>query len=295
MNRILLGTLIKGSEAPEKAIQHLAQYGFESFSPMFWESIHSLDMQHFAESIDQAAELTNTHISALSLYGNPLQQNSKGEEIRKSLNDLIEIAPVCHAPIVSCFAGRIPGTSVLDSLEAWRECFLPIIEKAEKNGIKIAFENCRMGDTWKMGKWNIAINPDAWELMLSQIPGNNWGLEWEPCHQVEALADPLPQLKTWLDHIIHIHGKDSRINKQLIQKQGLYGPERWHASCFPGFGDTSWEQLFDLLLSGTYTGTVDIEGWNDAQWSGEQEIPGQVAALTYLRACRLQAGSKYVR
>jgi sugar phosphate isomerase/epimerase len=74
------------------------------------------------------------------------------------------------ADLVGCFAGRLPGASVPASMEQWKRTFSPLAEKAEKRKVRIAFENCRMGDTWKTGKWNIAINPDAWDLMFRTIP-----------------------------------------------------------------------------------------------------------------------------
>ncbi|MCX7028459.1 MAG: sugar phosphate isomerase/epimerase, partial [Spirochaetes bacterium] len=121
-----------------------------------------------------------------------------------------------------------------------------------------------MGDTWKKGRWNIAINPDAWEVMFRALPAENIGLEWEPCHQVEALADPYSQLESWLPRIFHIHGKDARVDRKALAGRGLYGAGRWCASCFPGNGDSDWTRIFDILGRNSYSGTVDIEGWNDA-------------------------------
>jgi sugar phosphate isomerase/epimerase len=66
----------------------------------------------------------------------------------------------------------------------------------------------------------------------------------------------------------------------------LYGARRWHDSCLPGRGDTDWRALFALLRAKGYGGSIDIEGWNDAEWSGDREIEGQRQALAYLRTCR---------
>ena len=180
----------------------------------------------------------------------------------------------------------MPGASVPDSIEAWKRAFSPLAERAEALGLSLAFENCRLGDTWKKGKWNIAINPDAWELMFEAIPSKALGLEWEPCHQVEALADPIAQLRAWLPRIKHVHGKDARVDRELIAKGGLYGARPWAASCFPGNGDSDWGKILYILAAGGYGGTVDVEGWNDAEWSLERELEGQARALAYLRERR---------
>ena len=76
------------------------------------------------------------------------------------------------------------------------------------------------------------------------------------------------------------------MDREALAKNGLYGAGRWSTSCFPGNGDSDWTRLFGILDLNGCEGTLDIEGWNDAQWAGEKEIPGQVKALAYLKACR---------
>ena len=80
-----------------------------------------------------------------------------------------------------------------------------------------------MGGTWKRGSWNIAIGPDAWEMMFEAIPSACLGLEWEPCHQLLCLADPLCQLERWAPRVFHVHGKDAHINWDVIRERGLFG------------------------------------------------------------------------
>ncbi len=309
MSDIRVGTLVKGLGNPAAAIASLSPAGFESWSIMFWETIGEGDLSRLADeilaAIGSAPELPGggrAIVSSLSIYGNPLRDDETGEEIRRSWRALIDTAPRFatsaltsaaprfaeggNIPLVSGFAGRIAGAGVEASLGPWRELFSDLAEQAASRGVRLAFENCRMGDTWKTGKWNIAINPDAWELMFGALGAENIGLEWEPCHQVEALASPLPQLGAWARRIFHVHGKDSRIDRALLAERGLYGKKKFHASCFPGNGDTDWRAVFRLLESSGYRGTVDIEGWNDDEWSGEREIEGQTRALAHLRAAR---------
>lgn len=286
MRKPPIGTLVKGDGNPSAAIRSLAPLGFDCFSLSFWETTGDIDLGRLAGEVSAAAEDTGSFISALSVYGNPLGEDAAGEATRKSLAALVKAAPSFGCGLVSGFAGRVPGASVPDSLPAWRRLFAPLAERAEASGLRIAFENCRLGDTWKSGKWNIAINPDAWELMFGALPSAAIGLEWEPCHQVEALADPYSQLETWLPRIFHIHGKDARVDRAALASGGLYGLRRWHASCFPGNGDSDWARILDLLAERDYAGTVDIEGWNDAEWSGDRELEGQKRALAHLKNCR---------
>ncbi|MDR1374221.1 MAG: sugar phosphate isomerase/epimerase [Treponema sp.] len=285
-SKIPVGTLIKGLESPGKMMRRLCPLGFECFQLSFWESIGDTDLVRLGAELRETAESLGTKINTLSIYGNPLRGDEAAAETWRGLKELIRTADYFGADLVGCFAGRPPGAPVPVSVEPWKRAFSPLAEEAEKRGVRIAFENCRMGDTWKTGKWNIAINPDAWDLMFRAVPSPALGLEWEPCHQVEALADPLAQLREWLPRIIHVHGKDARIDRKLLAEKGLYGLKRWAVSCFPGRGDIDWGAVFSVLREGGYGGTIDIEGWNDEEWSGDREIEGQRRALKYLRTCR---------
>lgn len=87
-----------------------------------------------------------------------------------------------------------------------------------------------MGGNWSKGNWNIAHNPAAWELMFNALPEDNLGLQWEPCHQMVQLIDPLPQLKKWTGKILNVHGKDATIDWDIIKQHGIGGSEQfaWH-------------------------------------------------------------------
>jgi len=163
---------------------------------------------------------------------------------------------------------------------------MPLVKLAEDCGVRIAFENCDMGGTWESPKWNIAHSPRAWELMFNAIDSPNIGLEWEPCHQMVSLVDPLPNLRQWVDKVFHVHGKDATVQWDVIKKQGLRGgaPVVYHRT--PGFGDTNWTDVITILRLNGWTGSIDIEGWHDPVYRDELEMTGQVHSMNYLKACR---------
>jgi len=196
--------------------------------------------------------------------------------------------------------GRLRGRPIHESLDRFRVVFQPLVEKAGEQGLKIAFENCDMGGTWQEGDWNIAHSPTAWELMFDAVPLENLGLEWEPCHQMVSLIEPLPQLKEWLDRIFHVHGKDATIHWDVIRKYGIHSSVHADpntrlpvqlAPAFvehrtPGFGDSNWTDIITELRRGGFKGCIDIEGWHDPVYRGDLEMTGQVHALNYLKHCR---------
>ena len=97
-----------------------------------------------------------------------------------------------------------------------------------------------MDGNWATGDWNIAHNPDAWELMFNETPDDNIGLEWEPCHQLVYLIDPMPQIRKWAPKFFHVHGKDATVRWDVIREHGIFGKVPFVFMRTPGFGDSNW-------------------------------------------------------
>ena len=173
-----------------------------------------------------------------------------------------------------------------ESLPRYKQVWGELARRAADKGVRIAFENCPMLGTWETGDWNIAHNPAAWEMMFNELPHDNIGLEWEPCHQLFYLIDPMPQLIDWMPKIFHVHGKDATVRWDVVRKHGIHGkvPFAFHRT--PGFGDTNWTDVISELRLGGYQGSIDIEGWHDPVYRDELEMTGQVRALNYLKECR---------
>jgi sugar phosphate isomerase/epimerase len=143
-----------------------------------------------------------------------------------------------------------------------------------------------MGGDWERGEWNIAQTPDAWEMMFDALPAENIGLQWEPCHQMVKLIDPLPQLRKWVKKIFCLHGKDATIRWDVIREHGIRGPVPWAFHRTPGFGDSNWADIITELRLGGFEGSIDIEGYHDPVYRGDLEMMGQVHALNHLKQCR---------
>ena len=63
--------------------------------------------------------------------------------------------------------------------------------------------------------------------MFNETPDDNIGLEWEPCHQLVYLIDPLPQIRKWASKIFHVHGKDATVRWDVIREHGIFGREKF--------------------------------------------------------------------
>lgn len=123
-------------------------------------------------------------------------------------------------------------------------------------------------------------------MMFNEVQSDHIGLEWEPCHQMVSLIDPLPQLRQWLPKVVHVHGKDASIDWHKLKTQGLRNGEHFVLHRTPGFGDTNWTDLISILRQGGWKGSIDIEGWHDPVYRDDLEMTGQVHGLNYLKHCR---------
>ncbi|SFE23255.1 Sugar phosphate isomerase/epimerase [Paenibacillus algorifonticola] len=280
-----IGTLVGGGNA-DMIIPQIVGHGFESFNLTFWQTTGKTDLTELAKRVRALSDQHGFVVSALSVFGNPLTGAGDNADTLASWERLIDHASLFGADIVSGFTGRLTDQPIDESIPRFKEVFGELTRRAADKGVRIAFENCDMGGTWTQGDWNIAHNPTAWELMFNAVPEDNIGLEWEPCHQMVSLIDPIPQLRKWANKVFHVHGKDATIAWDIVKEHGVHGPQPfvWHRT--PGFGDSNWSDIITILRQNGYKGTIDIEGWHDPVYKDELEMTGQVHALNYLKRCR---------
>ncbi len=281
---IRIGTLVKAEQNAAEYIRQILPHGFESFELVFWRHVGELDLGRFADEVlgVPAAAGNTAAISSLGIYGNPLTDDATAADFGR----LIDAAGRFGCDLVCGFTGRIPNRPVPDSLPRLKEVFGPLVKRAEGRGVRLAFENCDMGGTWDWGDWNIAHAPTAWEMIFNELQSDAVGLEWEPCHQMVSLAEPLPQLRKWAGKVFHVHGKDATVLHDVIRCQGIRSGEPYVYHRLPGFGDTDWTDIISILRQGNFHGSIDIEGWHDPVYRDRLEMTGQVRALNYLKQCR---------
>jgi len=250
-------------------------------------------LPRLAGELREAIGNADVIISAIGVFGNPLEDGDIDREVLAAWETVIDKAHLFGTDTVSGFTGRVRGKPLTDSLPRFREVWGRLAQRAADKGVRIAFENCAMDGNWATGDWNIAHNPDAWELMFNELPNVNLGLEWEPCHQLVYLIDPIAQIRKWAPKIFHVHGKDATVRWDVIRDHGIFGKHPFVQMRTPGFGDCDWTRVISELRLAGYRGAIDIEGWHDPVYRDALEMTGQVRALEFLKQCR--GGSAYVR
>lgn len=290
---IRIGTMVRANlDDPAAYIKQILPLGFESIQPFFWQTLGGKDLPRLAGQIREAIGDADVIVSSLGVFGNPLEGGEVDRGVLAAWEAAIDNAHLFGTSMVSGFTGRLRGKTLTDSLPRFREVWGPLAKRAADKGVRIAFENCAMDGNWATGDWNIAHNPDAWELMFNELPDDNLGLEWEPCHQLVYLIDPMPQIRKWAPRIFHVHGKDATVRWDVIREHGVFGRLPFVQMRTPGFGDSDWTRVISELRLAGYKGAIDIEGWHDPVYRGDLEITGQVRGLEYLKQCR--GGASYL-
>jgi len=216
-----------------------------------------------AQAIQKQVADHGLSISALSYYPNPLSPNQEEADTAvKHLKAVIDAAAQLEVNLVNTFAGRDWTKSVDDNWPRFLDTFGPLVEYAESQKVRFAFENCPMyftGDEWPGGK-NLAISPAIWRRMFEDIPNANFGLNYDPSHMVWQQMDYLYPMVEFADRIFHVHAKDVRVFPERLNSVGIMAtPLEYHRPKLPGLGDVNWGQFFSVLGETGYRGPVCVE------------------------------------
>jgi len=293
LRTIRIGTMVKAMQSdPAAYVRAILPLGFESIQPFFWQTLGYRDIPRLAAELKDEIGDADVKISALGMFGHPLEDQDLDRETLRGWEVLIDNARHFGADVVAGFTGRIRGRPLPESLARFKAVWGELARRAADQGVRIAFENCAMNGNWAAGDWNIAHNPDAWEMMFNELPNDNLGLAWEPCHQLVYLIDPIPQIRKWAQRIFHVHGKDATVRWDVIREHGVFGKLPFVQMRTAGFGDSAWTRIISELRLAGFKGSIDIEGWHDPVYRDALEMTGQVRALTFLKECR--GGAHYL-
>lgn len=170
---------------------------------------------------------------------------------------------------------RIPA----QSLDRVVDLFGPLVELAEKNNVRLCFENCPL-----MG--NIAISPVLWKKLFERLPSDHLGLAYDPSHLVWEMIDPYTPLLEFKDKIFHVHAKDTAIDRVKLARTGILTDFSWWSYRIPGRGELDWRQLLGQLIAEGYDGTISLEH-EDAAYEGSVEAVenGLLDGKAWLETC----------
>jgi sugar phosphate isomerase/epimerase len=258
----------------DEVLSFAADEGFSCVELMCWPpggadrryaGVTHIDVTRFGDDeVGRIRDLVDKHgvkISGLGYYPNPLHpEKEHREKVIGHLLKVISAAPRLDVRIVNTFIGRDPHKSIEENWPMFQTVWPDIVHYAEKEGVTLGIENCPMlfsKDEWPGGA-NLAISPAVWQAMLDEIPSPHFGLNFDPSHLVWQHIDCARAIRDFGKHIVHVHAKDTRIDRDELYAAGVLGLG-WHTPKLPGLGDVEWRGFFSALTDVGYNGPVCIE------------------------------------
>lgn len=227
-------------------------------------------------------------ISGLGYYPNALSPNAEESATAVAqIRRVMEATAALGLTRFNTFVGRDWTRTVDDNWPRFLDTWGPLVELAEKLQINIGIENCPMifgTDEWPGGK-NLAHSPGIWRRMFRDLPSPRFGLNFDPSHLVWLQMDYLNPLREFASRISHVHAKDVRVDRHLLNEWGtLAFPKLYHTPKLPGTGDVDWGKFFSVLGDAGYRGPVCVEV-EDRIFEGsvENRIRALQQSYNYLR------------
>jgi sugar phosphate isomerase/epimerase len=105
---IRIGTMVSASagKAAER-IAEIADLGFESFEPFFWQTTNGQDLAELGKRSRDAIGDRDITISTLGMFGNVLEDQEMDRQTLQGWKDCIDNAHHFGANCVAGFTGRI--------------------------------------------------------------------------------------------------------------------------------------------------------------------------------------------
>ena len=238
--------------------------------------------------INQLQTKYGIKISALGYYPNPLVSDAKSRKVYVThIKKVIKAAAALKIGRMNTFIGRDHTKSVDDNWPMFMKIWPAIIKYAEQQKVRVGIENCPMiftNDEWPGGK-NLGTTPEIWDRMYKAIPSRYFGLNYDPSHMIWQQMDYLTPMRNYANKLFHIHAKDVRIDKHLLDRKGIMAPpNEWHTPKLPGLGEVDWGKFFSILSSTGYDGPVCVEVEDRAyEGSRKKRISALQQSYSYLK------------
>jgi sugar phosphate isomerase/epimerase len=196
------------------------------------------------------------------------------EALFNHTRNVILLAEMMQVPVVAGFAGRLVDQPLEAALPKFQQIWSEHAAFAADRGIRIAYEHCPLGAFHSpFGGINCMCSPAMWERGFNEVDSPALGLEWDPSHLVCQFMDPIANLRRWGAKVYHVHGKDAKVYRDVMDQYGVYHPGAIE-HCFPGLGDSDWGAIVKELRRAGYFGDINIEGWHDSVFVDRDE-PGR--------------------
>lgn len=239
-------------------------------------------------------------IAALNVSGNPLDPGELGAKHKTDTDRAIELAGLLGVKKIVMMSGLPPASpgdrvpnwitytvswppTLKDCLDyQWNEVAIPywrgLVARAEECGVeKFALENFSSMLVW---------NPETLFRLRAAV-GPMVGLNLDPSHLIWMGADPIASARALGEAIHHVHGKDVRLERGLVDVNGLLetkpvedvASRAWNYVAVGCGRDLQWwKEFFSVVRMMGYNDWVSLE-MEDLTMSVEAGIKTSIDAL----------------
>jgi len=204
-------------------------------------------------ALKEKLDAAGVTISSLAFYS--VQLNAPDATERQQQIDLlrsvIEAAAALGLDTVCTLAGvPLPGKNKMQTIrEDLPQVFGPLLEEAQKLGVRLALENYFATNIQHL---------EHWRALFEVLPQENFGLNFDPSHLFWQGIDHLAAVEEFADRIFHTHAKDVAINDAQLRRLGVL-EEGWWRYTIPGTGRIAWGEFLGKLREVGFDGAVSIE------------------------------------
>lgn len=232
-----------------------------------YAGVTHLDVADFgrrqAADVRKTLEDSGVSISSLGYYPNYLSPDrQEASRVLAHFKKVIRAAALLDVERVTTFVGRDWTKSVDENWPRLLKVWKPLVKYAEGRDVRIGIENCPMlftNDEWPGGK-NLATSPKIWRRMFEDIPSDYFGLNYDPSHMIWQQMDYIKPLWEFKDRLFHVHAKDVRLDRGLLDDVGILAtPLQYHSPKLPGLGEVDWGRFCSVLGDIGYDGPVCVE------------------------------------
>jgi sugar phosphate isomerase/epimerase len=211
--------------------------------------------------------------------------DAEREEAVRNARATIDEAVRQGIKVVGCGHAMVEGRSGADQIELFKLGFEPVARHADASGVRLAFEN------WPNRGRNLMHSPELWDAAFTAVPSPALSLTFDPSHLVVLHIDWLWAMRAFKDRIAYVHGKDTELFPDRLNRYGTYGPfvesggpasGIWWRYRLPGFGVVDWRKFADVLGEIGYEGPLNIEH-EDQVWGFTQDVPRMREGLLLTR------------
>ena len=251
-------------------------------------------------AVSAALRSRGMEIAALNVSGNPLDPGELGVRHKADTDRTIELAGLLGVKKIVMMSGlppaapgdRVPNwitytvswpATLKDRLDyQWNEVAIPywhdLVAKAKECGVeRFALENFSSMLVW---------NPETL-FRLRDAVGPMVGLNLDPSHLIWMGADPIASARALGKAIHHVHGKDVRLERGLVDVNGLLeikpvedvANRAWNYVAVGCGKDLQWwKEFFSVIRMMGYDDWVSLE-MEDLTMSVEAGIRTSINAL----------------